>query len=325
MTLLQHHHIASKLLDFVHYTHAANSIVAIMPETRRYIPPHKRRRLALLANEPGKPSFMGLAVETRLQIYGYLLTPTPSAHAHRLKTVAYMSSDLADDFHCCVRTYVTQKDEAQPQTTPRLTCQCDGGDRYPAILATCKQIFNEAIPVLYENMELRIPIWSDKRESFFEEIQKVFEAMPEYAPKLIRRAALVGSVRTCRSIYRPEGSRFITSYMRSYCERLNAQLPTLREVRLQLRMDGLNRVDLLTHNADGRTFGSIASILGLRRVMIRVCDATMCGRNVMHSFTLRDDAGLVRAVMVSAIEAKAEAMGKQLEVVEEVEHHTSFP
>ena len=118
---------------------------------------------------PAQASLMGLATETRLKIYENLLTP----HLTEAQREQHLEGG-----HSCLCD--------QGDHWPR--CSCTGMNVFPQILAVSKQVFEEAMPVLYENFELRLRVASQTGLPW----PRPFDAIPGYARRHVRKTLLVG-------------------------------------------------------------------------------------------------------------------------------------
>ena len=104
--------------------------------------------MASAENAITRANLMGLAAETRLQIYQNLLTP--------YLTEAQQESQVKETHSCLIdgKYGMNSSEGITVRFIYRPRCSCSGMNVYPQILAASKQTFKEAIPVLYENVEL---------------------------------------------------------------------------------------------------------------------------------------------------------------------------
>lgn len=117
---------------------------------------------------------MGLPVELRLQIYSSLLGGEPAAVGMR--------------HHCC---FVSGK--IHRSLPPARTIKCDCASKtWPQILAANKSIFREAMPVLYNNLEMRI-VLPDDNLGCGTSFQRGLSAIPHYGLDHVHNIVLVGS------------------------------------------------------------------------------------------------------------------------------------
>jgi len=172
---------------------------------------------------PPRASFMGLPVEVRLEIYGYLLTPTlTTSDVVNLRATA----------HCCFSRYLSVRTRSG---NAYLRCECRGTHTSPQILRASKQIFSEAMPVLYANMELLVPLIGDfditGRSAHLDHVQR--NDLPSYALPHISRVRIVGSRWVAAT--RHEGkSKQWPSNIGSCRKVLGEQLPELAHLSLHL-------------------------------------------------------------------------------------------
>lgn len=94
-----------------------------------------------MSQPPAEATFMGLPVELRLQIYGYLLTPCPSPDGVRITYQAYIRP-------CNLRREETE--------LPMNFCRCALKNIHPQILAISKQVYSEARGIMYDYVACKL-------------------------------------------------------------------------------------------------------------------------------------------------------------------------
>ncbi|KAK5126267.1 hypothetical protein LTR85_010502 [Meristemomyces frigidus] len=242
---------------------------------------------------PAKASLMGLAVETRLQVYGNLLTPTLTNAETR---------KLAD--HCCNKDYASRLVEAlDGYRSEGIACACAGHHVQVQILRTSKQIFDEAMPVLYEKMELRLPIPDDLVDSGIDVLSKLFTTMvPYYALQHISRVVITG--RLFDALAAPDEDHSQCASIEHYCAILRQKLPNLKHVRLHMDDDGYATMSLL------KPFDHIAILPLLQSVTIRL---HVREPHLKYRMQLKH---AVQSSIAHGLRHQAESMGRILVIAE---------
>lgn len=244
---------------------------------------------------PPRASFMGLAVETRLQIYGYLLTPTLTKEER---------AKLERKRHCCQVCYrspnnVVMRLRPTRDDSGEITCECAGSHTHPQILCTSKQVFEEAMPVLYENMELRVPITGYPTSLY----NPLTQRLPDYAMRHISKVRIFGIIVDALASHLDDEWQWQTNIW-LYCDYLREKLPKLRHLRMHLDCDYT-----AFSMPDTKTFGAIATLPELRSVRVCVC-------RPMTNVTVAQAKGL-QAEIVKAVERRAQAIGREITIIEE--------
>ncbi|KAK4549055.1 hypothetical protein LTR36_007511 [Oleoguttula mirabilis] len=250
---------------------------------------------------PASASFMGVAVEIRLQIYGYLLTPTLDED---------QKACIEDRHGCC---YLCHPEPLWNSATGEVTdtCACAGSHIHPQIIYASKQVYQEAMPALYANKELHVPMdfasvglggdWG-----YFTPLLDLFERrIPSHALPHLTKAVIKSTLEISldRHLDLEWHGRVNIA---QYCDVLRDKLPKLRHLRLHLKVKPR---DLLRELPDCEPFGSIAMLPQLRSVMVSV-----------HSRGILDivlSTEAVKKEIAGVIGHKAEVIGRTVTVVEE--------
>jgi hypothetical protein len=243
--------------------------------------------------EPKRASFLGLATETRLQIYSHLLIPYTTPED--LKA-------LKEQNHCCAFPRRSRRDD-----TIDIACDCKNKNLHPQILYTNKQIFNEAVHILYENMELRVrlPYPISFRDS---PLQNLIAALPAYAHRHVSKIAIIGTTAEASEKHRDPRGQTWSYPLGQYAALITSAFPNMRSVRLH--------VDFGSGGSGRRTavesFGLVVPIPGLEVVEVEVDGG---GMPVWEGSW----ASCMRAQIGESVRRAAEVWGREIEVREVVE------
>lgn len=240
---------------------------------------------------PPRASLMGMAVETRLQIYGYLLTPT---------LTDYESAWLKAESHCCYEWFISGN-RRKPWERSYLTCKCAGWHIHSQILRASKQTFGEAMPVLYQKMDLHMPMfqrWQDTWDPFHSE-RRLETDVPTYALQHISSVVIYGKVRDALEKHIGEGFQW-WSNIEEHCRLLGQRIPKLRYIRLHLPDVQYDHVNLPACDP----FASIIDLPELRSVAV----------SFSHGFAYNK---AVRPEIVRVLKRRAEAVGRTIAVIEQ--------
>lgn len=182
--------------------------------------------MALDDSRPNPASFLGLATEIRLQIYSYLLIPTSTPE--QLK-------ELNERKHCCAFPHSRKRYNHynRDDDITDVACDCKNQNLHPQILCTNKQIFDEAVHVLYENMEfhVRLPSFVTFRDS---PLQSAVKALPVYAYKHVKRVVIVGTPGEASEKHRDPGRQTWSYPMEQYTDIISTTFPNMQQVRLHI-------------------------------------------------------------------------------------------
>ena len=224
-------------------------------------------------------SFMGVAVEIRLQIYGYLLTPYwTRADIERLKK----------DCHCCGDHH------GRDQDGEGIACSCTLTHIVPQILATNKQIFNEAVPILYERMELRLRLRHPRTFSlgYSPPLETATSKLPPYGSEYITRVVMVCDRDDAVGAHRNPNWAW-QYYIREYCKKMSTIFPHLQRVRINFKGQLYEGAPATLATA----FARIASLPALRSVIIEAWDLDLC------------------QTIEARIRSEAQSLGKDVEIL----------
>ena len=222
-------------------------------------------------------SFLGLATETRLEIYSYLLIP--SFTTEQLK-------ELKDRKHCCAFPHSRKQYNHlnRDDDIIDVACDCNNQNLHPQILRTNKQIFNEAVHILYEHMEfhVRLPPFSSFRDS---PLQTAIKALPTYSYKHIKRMVIVGTPGEASEMHKNPGGRTWSYPMEQYTDLISATFPNMQQVRFHIdfgaspQNGGRTRVE---------SFGFIMGLPKLEFVSVEVDGGGMPVRDGCWADTMRE-------------------------------------
>ena len=231
---------------------------------------------------------MGLAVEIRLRIYEYLLTPYCTTED---------LEELRRERHHC--GYPRERHRNESHNT-KVTCTCRNKHVFPPILSTCKQIFNEAAQILYENVELcvRLPqIYGGRRFPLCD----VLEILPEYAPRHIKRMVIVGTTGEASEKHRDVRGAPTWRYpLEQCCKILEPKFPNLQNLRLCIDFEDPKR--------------------GRRTAIEQLVVVATLPRLV--KIEIQKDQGIISSspAIKAAIESKATELGRENLIIREIEH-----
>lgn len=250
-------------------------------------------------------SFMGIAVELRLKIYGHLLIPHLTADDKK---------ELQRDHHCCLLPRACRRGKI-PQDYQITTCECSSKTIHPQILATCKQVYREAVDVLHENMEPRL-MFPDTPERGLS-VEDFNDSFNEQRRAKINQLLLVGSptYMVRRKQLGPSGYMMRSnaddecrcSAPESYAKLIGASLPQLRHLRLHVETRRPLYVCPCGKDPELLPYAHLATIPTLRSVTIKM-------ERTFYSLVGPE-------IIKTAMQDKAEACGRKLEV-NVVEHDT---
>ena len=175
--------------------------------------------------DPKRASFLGLATETRLHIYSYLLIPHNTPDQEEL---------LRERRHCCAFPH-SRKNYRHPHDDVNVdvACDCRSKNLHPALLSVNRQIFNETARILYENMEfqVRLPHFVTFRDS---PLQNAIDALPKYSHKWIKRMVIVGTPGEASEKHRDSGKMTWRWPMEQYADAISATFPNVQHIRLHI-------------------------------------------------------------------------------------------
>lgn len=229
---------------------------------------------------------MGIAVETRLQIYEYLLVPHCTPRDLEM---------LNQSGHCCMHD---RGPKGHIFENKYIVCKCAAKNVFPQILATNKTIFNEAVQILYENTELKVflPDVNLKLASpSTSRLGAVIDHVPHHALGCIRRIAIVGLWAQADLLYPDVKWR---SPIDEYCDIISTTFPCLKHVRLHL--------DQIYEPANTKPFMGVVTLPALQSVTLQTEKSQY-------------NPGFGKTI-TTAIEEKAKSLGKNLKVVAEDVH-----
>lgn len=243
----------------------------------------------------GPFKLMSLALETRQQIYGYLLT---DAQEFRDKK-----------HHCCICPKAPSKSEGIHDQAlhpilcgcaQTITCECSILVNGLQLLAVSKQVFAEVIPLIRSLFELRVyvPVRQTyelagvhAEASFY----KTVAIIPPSARHEIRKLVLVVDDidDACE-----DGSMECRSVIEIYSGLVSKTLPGIQNLRLHVDVNK-------GHYSDLDHLAAIATLPHLRKVTLDI-------HNV-RAFAWKDDADKYCDRLMVVVQSKAKDMGKSVE------------
>lgn len=242
-------------------------------------------------DELPQASLMGIAVELRLRIYSFLLAGDGKA--------------LCGSKHCCTRPIPSNDDDDTACTPTLIRCTC-ASRTWPEILAVNKQVFSEAMPVLYNNLEMRItlPMLWPHTTSASASFEDALNSIPGYGYSHVRRIVVVGSyVITAIKIFDedPEIAHLRWDF-------LVDRLPNIKNIRLHFDVftDWLDDLDSLDYDQlAGLSCFPRLSAVKLETYPIDCCDNRT---HVGSSITISRE-------LAARIRDKANSLAKDLSVI----------
>jgi len=205
---------------------------------------------------PPRASFMGLPVELRLQIYGYVFLPVRWKYARAIRYRLL-----------------------QP------------GPLHTATLVTCKQVFSEAMPSCYNQIELNILTVGSNSYAYAE---KLIRSIPTYALPHVNRARIHGYVQYMLDAPINFGGWELESCIEQYCATLSEKLPNVKELELEF----YNTYSATSFEGFER-FGALATLPELQRL-------------VVSGYQSRETTHKVAAAIIGS---RADEAGKSIEVL----------
>ena len=228
-------------------------------------------------------SFMGLPAELRLRIYAYLLVPKQSLR------------DRQNNSHCChIHDTVDENARRQQQHQQVKCAECSTSNYHPQILATRREILNEAMAVLYGSTEFlaqftRLP--QDMGDAY--RGHKLFYRLPKYSHRHIKFMTVADHEGIVFDGVRTHG------YVKGFWKDLKQRCLKLETLRLHIHI-------FRTHT-DCSAFRGISEISSLKQVIVQVHDRGTTGAA---------DGIIQRRRIVGVIEEEASKTGKELRVLE---------
>ena len=178
-------------------------------------------------NHPTQATLMGIPVELRLMIYWHLLVPFS-------KTVLDPGNLVDHHRFLCYGKY---RHGVQGFLFP-LGCPCTTRDVHLKILRCCKQVFKEALPVLYEDRTINVELPYINVPAVIP-IAQTFRLLPDAARPFIRTARIESSrchrfIRASKRFpFRRKAGlpfKFLSDYLAEY--------PRLETLQLAVRFEG---------------------------------------------------------------------------------------
>ena len=268
-----------------------------------------------------------LAVETRLQIYGYVFIPqqkpqvvTEGAWAQSSLPISGMGAaakrahqERAErtrhGAHCCAHYTVYGDGASVIASGDSIQCMCAARFQGGQLLATCRQIFEEATPVLYEQYELRLqlprkPLAASKIEDYFRNLQwKLSSAALEH----IRTIRFVGRLSHAVDPYLDKHGYERTNIDR-YCREMTNLLPRVSHVKMHVEFSYSCWLDReLKANMDPIRM-IIYMLPQLRKITVELCRH--------ESWISVQDSLARRGMLTEMMSNMVEASGRQIDCVE---------
>ena len=172
---------------------------------------------------------LDLATETRLHIYDYVFAPAKERCEENVGAWHYD--------HCCARDRGTGRPDCSYIEPGPSTCSPVS----TAILLVNKQIYSEALPVMWESMEFLVRIPAISILSNIEETRRLFK-IEEDTARFVRRIVLIGSTNRLTSNTR------IASILETYCQLIETHRPRLQELRIHVDVSSSWRLSPLATN-----------------------------------------------------------------------------
>lgn len=214
------------------------------------------------------------------------------------------ADQLANSSHCCLTSYILESSNRRFRNSPK--CLCSGGHTSGQILRTSRQIYDEAMPVLYKNMELRIPFTDDvhyKGAAYLSD--RLRKSVPAGALPAIKYAQIICRLNKATSEAIGADGRALAN-IRNCWRLLGRELPKLRYLRLHIDIFPGSFVD---QHARVLQFTEVVKLQALQTVAV-------CVDAPSHE-ELKGSRKAVRRFLVKYIKERIEVLGKSITVLED--------
>ncbi|KAF7193235.1 hypothetical protein HII31_05461 [Pseudocercospora fuligena] len=235
-------------------------------------------------HEPKSP--MALPPELRLRIYEYVFDCRP----------------ISPESHCCSKTKLVSREVGKQLP---MKCSCKSGPQYPQILRVCKTIFQEAMPIMYNNLELRVVLPPPGALIFQRTLLgSHIPIVPEYATKYIKKLVFVAA--------RHNPGMKVDKYSKPYDQlkrfwpAIWTQFSGLDTVRLHFHFDHDRYLQEVTE-FDYESFKGLVRIRKLRRIAIEM---HVRDKYLSHAWHIKTLAGMLSAYL----RAESQLLQKPIDV-----------
>lgn len=275
------------------YTRCAPLSYAVL-RTAAHIPMHNENTIQAVAIAPpasdGRPprvSLLGLPTEPRMHIYGFLVC---------------VKRELRIPEHCCSRLTKHRDDATHHEEWRRIKCTC-ASETWPSGLATNRQIFDEAMPMLYRNMEMRVilpPVV--RRHNDLGHFQNSLAIIPGYGRPHVNNIVLVGSTKdTAIRCHGNDGSMPNFQW-----KNIIDSLSNVKTVRLHFDMS-LGTTALAVF--DYSQFAEVATLPNLTTFSIEFHYCLFNGRA-----DIENTSAIIGSKLRTSIQTRAGSLGKMIDV-----------